>query len=474
MTRDYNKPGRDNVRPYSRPHSSYRQEEERSPRSPRPRLNRESVDRAWESGAPTQHADYRTRNQNNQAPRNGWRDNQQTEHSPAHNGRKPFGNRQDGNRRFDRNANGGYTGNRSRSFDTEQHATGDRRNDYRDNTGGFKRFEERPERNNSDRPNGQRPPFRGQEQRRSYPQRPYERNDRPSHTNDRPARGFERNDRPPRPAREFEHDGHNERPARSFERDNRSTRNFERGNRESREDRQSGGSRPPRNFERDNRYGSRSQPQERDTRNPRWQSRPQQTEQRNRSFQKRSYDDSPQEHFEGDYERFNAPQHPRQQGNQGQQEDRQGPATRRPFQDRRAGKKPFVQAKPEEKEERHVTRLPDGRVLKGPRPAQRKNAQFWTDVAKETDNLIEHVETPPVPSEPETQDVEKAQLTQEARPLDSVSDSDEQAPQTPRKPRSRVARAITHSKRIKVKGVVVKPRSVGPKPSKRGFKWPTP
>ena len=42
-------------------------------------------------------------------------------------------------------------------------------------------------------------------------------------------------------------------------------------------------------------------------------------------------------------------------------------------------------------EERHVTPLPDGRVLKGPRPVQRKNAEFWTDIAQNTDELLDGV-----------------------------------------------------------------------------------
>src|SRR5258708_12591789 len=57
-------------------------------------------------------------------------------------------------------------------------------------------------------------------------------------------------------------------------------------------------------------------------------------------------------------------------------------------------------------EEQHVTRLPDGRVLKGPRPVQRKNAQFWTDVTQETESLLEPVVAPtPLTEEPTHQTV---------------------------------------------------------------------
>ena len=499
------------MRPFSRQQPSNRQGEERSPRSPRPRLNRESVDRAWENGAPTQHADYRTRSTNSQAPRNSWRNNQQTEHSSAQNGRKPYGNRQDGNRSFDRNANSGYQDNRSRSFDTNRQPADTRRNEYRGNSGGFKRYGDNPERehNNTDRPYGQRPPFRGQgqAQRRDYPQRDYERNDRPPRTYDRPARSFEQNDRPPRtndrPARSFEqHDrsprtndrpapsserddrsprNHNQ-PTREFERDRRPARGFDRDNRSARpfdrDNRGSEGGRPPRRFERDRRSSSAPQ---RDSENPRWQSRPQQSIQQG-SFQRQEYGDSPSEHFEGDYERFNAPQYQ----DQGQREyPRRSP--RRPFQNRKTGDQPSVPA--EEQEERHVTRLPDGRVLKGPRPAQRKNAAFWTDIAKETEGLVDHVDTPLVPNESETSEAqdtgEALQATplhvipaseeqvQEATSLPIVSDGDEETPRTLRKPRSRAASEIARSKKAKAKATPVKPRSTGPKPSRRGFKWPT-
>ena len=200
------------MRPFSRPQPSNRPGEERSPRPARPRLNRETVDRAWESGAPTQHADYRTRSNNGQPPRNSWRNNQQSEHSPAQNGRKPFGNRPDGNRRFDRTSNEGYQDNRSRSFGTDRHQNqfGERRNnDVRGNTGGPNRYGARPgygDTNTNNRPYGQRPPFREHEQGRGYPQRDaggdnraprsFDRDSRPAPGNERPFRSFDRDSRP--------------------------------------------------------------------------------------------------------------------------------------------------------------------------------------------------------------------------------------------------------------------------------------
>src|SRR5258708_38952409 len=126
MTREFDKQRRDDSRPSFRKPSSGRNGEERTPRPARPRLNRETVDRAWESGAQQQHADYRPRSNSN------WRSNQQSEYS-SQNGRsggRPYGNRQDGNqdssRRFERTPNGGQ-GSRSQSFDANRRNYGDQR-----------------------------------------------------------------------------------------------------------------------------------------------------------------------------------------------------------------------------------------------------------------------------------------------------------------------------------------------------------
>jgi hypothetical protein len=45
-------------------------------------------------------------------------------------------------------------------------------------------------------------------------------------------------------------------------------------------------------------------------------------------------------------------------------------------------------------ERRRATPLPDGRVVKGPRPAQRKNARFWDDVNSDADQLLHQVHAP--------------------------------------------------------------------------------
>ena len=41
----------------------------------------------------------------------------------------------------------------------------------------------------------------------------------------------------------------------------------------------------------------------------------------------------------------------------------------------------------------HVTRLPNGRVLKGTPDEQHKKAEFWTEIAQESDELVKQVES---------------------------------------------------------------------------------
>ncbi|HAE83134.1 MAG TPA: hypothetical protein DCK85_07070, partial [Ktedonobacter sp.] len=194
MTRDYNKQPRDDTRSSSRNQSPNRTGDERSPRPPRPRLSRETVDRAWESGAPTQHADYRTRSSNGQPPRNSWRNNQQSEHSPAQNGRRPYeprGNNQGNQRSFERTPNGNF-GPRPQPFGTGSNRSNDQRFNSRPGTsrgplsngnqGGFRE---------NQRPHEQRPPFRDTDQNRGYQRRDFT-------GPDRRTNGFERTNRPPR------------------------------------------------------------------------------------------------------------------------------------------------------------------------------------------------------------------------------------------------------------------------------------
>lgn len=392
MTRDNNNQRRDNVRPFSRHQSSGRPGDERSPRPARPRLNRETVDRAWESGAPPKHADYRARTSNGQPPQNNWRNNQQSEHSSAQNGRKPFGNRQDNNRRFDRtpNGNAGNSGSRSRSFGTDSRTfDGQRSNERRSYTDGPNSNGGRPASRNNFRPYEQR----SQQHNNTYNPGSIQRNS-------------ERFERQPR---EF---GPNDRDPRSFE---RQPREFDRN------------SRPARNGERSSRPSYPSQ--QRDNHNPRWQSRPQ-TQQQNSVRKPPTFNEGAlqKEQFEGDYERFDTSERP---------------------------------------SELQVTRLPDGRVLKGPRPVQRQNAQFWANIAEETGNLIDRVETVATSPEKVQGNQQGLEGTQDV-PGDTFKAIDTMEP--PPKARARAAKAVTRGRKTSVKQNTAKP---GAKPSQRGYKWPT-
>src|SRR5260370_19079646 len=105
MTRDFNEHRRDDRHPSSRNQSSGRYGEERTPRPARPRLNRQTVDRAWESGARRDHADYRTRSNNEQPPRSNQRRNQYSDYASTQNSPKPLDDRQDTNHRYQRTYN---------------------------------------------------------------------------------------------------------------------------------------------------------------------------------------------------------------------------------------------------------------------------------------------------------------------------------------------------------------------------------
>lgn len=396
MTRDFNKQRRDDMRPSSREQSSSRNGDERSPRPARPRLNRESVDRAWESGAPSHHADYRTRSNNGnrgQAPRNDWRNdrpngqfgqNRPNGQYPARNSRPSYGDRPGngptGPRRFDTTANGnhGYQSNQrppSRPFNGNRPDRPDRP----DRPYGNNRPDSAP------RGNGGRPEYREHS-------RPYE--PRPSYRTNEQGGGFQRrstnyNERTERDGR-YEH---NERGPRQFERNNYGNASNYNGR----------PTHPPQSFDRDrrapgNNYRDTRSPRDaetqeiRDTQNPRWQSRP--AAQRD-SVNRREQNDGQfqpgqpgHERYKGDYERFNGTEDkPRFAGRPSLRYEKSKP--RRP-----EGKKPQPEV-----EERHVTPLPDGRVLKGPRPVQRKNAEFWTGIAQNTDELLNTVKEVPTPQE---------------------------------------------------------------------------
>jgi hypothetical protein len=115
----------------------------------------------------------------------------------------------------------------------------------------------------------------------------------------------------------------------------------------------------------------------------------------------------------------------------------------------------------QEQRERFVTPLPDGRVLKGPRPVQRRNAQFWTNINGDTDELINQVQVP-VKEEVSTESVH----VEEEEQTDAPPALEAQPQPTKRVPGAGAARR-------KKAEVTKKPRSTGPKPSQKGYKWPT-
>jgi hypothetical protein len=112
--------------------------------------------------------------------------------------------------------------------------------------------------------------------------------------------------------------------------------------------------------------------------------------------------------------------------------------------------------------ERHVTPLPDGRVLKGPRPAQRQNAQFWTDISQNTEKLVNQVQTPE----------ETSAMTPDEQAQTGPLSAPQSAPAPlVGSPRAKFAKRVASAAR---NGKTKRPVSSGPKPSQRGFKWPTP
>ena len=327
MTRDFSKHERDDERPYSRNSSSGRNGEERSPRPARPRLNRDTVDKAWENGARQNHPDYRARNtQGGQPPRDNWRRQQQSGQSSAYNGRNntngnnraPYGNRPNDRRQDNRTPNR-YQGSQPRPFES-----------------GMRKFDERQY---NERQNYQPRPSSGDSRPQSREDTRYSNNRPPSRNydsrhDDRQPRSFDRDNRQPR---SFDRD---DRQPRSFDRDDRQPRSF-------------GHAEPhPRGYYREKRQeraSGRPDPQ-----NSRWQSRPQR-------FTPKSNDSThptpPREQFEGDYEQFAGRTSPSEMGN------------------RRESRQP----------DRHATHKPREAQ------AQSVDAEFMTEVQQETDTLIQHI-----------------------------------------------------------------------------------
>jgi len=207
---------------------------------------------------------------------------------------------------------------------------------------------------------------------------------------------------------------------RDFERPDRERENFARGKR-------TGGPRP-----------------RRDAYNPRWQSRPasqrdyrgyESSYERPTFRQTRGYGQPEGAQFEGDYEHF---------------------ATDEEVEQPKQGYEP------------HVTRLPDGRVLKGSRPAQRTAARFWTDVEEDAQALLPHTPTP--------------QEQEELTPLPAVQETPATRPARPRKQPDDQARRVKTVKTTRAREQKPREEKAEKKkartqktiiyPSQRGYRWP--
>ncbi len=431
MTRNFSNRRRDDMRPTPRTTSSGRYREEQSSRSTRPRLSRDAVDRGWENGATRRYADYRSRptastpqNQRQGRPSPRFERSRPSYEQRSYERRggeqRPYERHQEGYRAPSSFQRGGPPRER-RAEEGPSHfnAPGHRA------PGGQPRL-------NSERWTRNTPPRRESEQG-IYRGR-YQDERSPRFTRSAPG-SFEGNDR--RAQNPRGHSFGQSTPRRMNDRAGQGPRAFEHSEREREQfahGRRTGAPRPPR-----------------DVHNPRWQSRPAtwRDEQgyepphgRPAFRQTRGYGEPEGAQFEGDYEHFALA-------------DEQEPPART--------------------HEPHVTRLPDGRVLKGPRPAQRKAARFWTDVENETQALLSHTPSPPEQEEPMApparQEIPAPQSPRPARPR-------KQPESQPRKVKMvKTTRASEQKPRDgKAKGGKTKagggPHNPVIYPSQRGYKWP--
>jgi hypothetical protein len=415
MTREFNQSQRYGSRPpYRGSSSNNRYGAEQPSRPTRPRLNRATVDRAWENGAPHRHADYKPRHTNeagttqtNHGPNSqrNWHKAQPSEHSSHDHASHERGYSKHPSRYHDAHTQphrsdyspNGYQGSRSRftkpnnSFadqppHRDQRGHGNEANTYRPHNG-HPNFSHTPQET-----------YRGRHNQESGQQE--------SHRNS--ASSYR-----PNPTNRV-NNGANHRDQRTRSYDQREA--------------------PHHN----NRFEGRQQTNSHAPRNPSYPAPPvkQRDNRKNRQF----------EQFEGDYEQFDYA--PSDQSRNGRRWEERSPQA----QSKRTEKLSEV--------ERHVTPLPDGHVLKGPRPAQRKNAQFWTDISQETEKLVDQVQTPEV-----------EQIADEQPQKDTLPVKQDAPAKRVVSPRAKAAKRAASAAR---KGKTDRPVSSGPKPSQRGFKWPSP
>jgi hypothetical protein len=248
--------------------------------------------------------------------------------------------------------------------------------------------------------------------------------------------GNNRNPKPPHSRTQYQgRDQYRGPQGRESGRDTSSPRNFDRDQRQARDYERD--TVQPRGYDRKKRSSRNTSGPA--TQNPSWQSRPER-QQNNYSNSSHEYSrfETEQELFEGDYEQFDS-------SNSAQQHKHQV--------DRYASHRPA---------ERNATRLPDGRVLKGTPNEQNRKAVFWTEISQESDELVKQVEST------------HAQQAATKHPADLPTPSSSRRKTTPRTPKASKSTRERKTTKAKVRQSAPKPRSTGPRPSQRGFKWPTP
>ena len=359
MTRNFSNQRRDDTQPSPRNSAPGKYREEQSSRPARPRLSRDAVDRAWENGATRTYADYHPRQNPQTSPtqrpgrptpayersrqpqnRRPYESSQETHGAPRQGGYQPHQRPEDGQRRF--NQPGGYRAPGGQPGLNNERWT---RNDAPQRPGNYE--DNRPPRFPQQSPN---PNYR-------------EDNRPPRFQQNSPNPNFRGTNQPSR----FQHDG----PNPNYREDNRPPR-FQQNS----PNPNYRGTNRPRPFERSDgdRFagGKRNNANGvRDSYNPRWQSRPgpqrvYADQQRGEAVTRNEYisEQPGRAQFDGDYERFTEHE--------------------------RVNKREQV-ARPEPIRERPATRLPDGRVLKGSRVSQRKQAGFWNGVEGQTSELLPNV-----------------------------------------------------------------------------------
>lgn len=431
MTRNFKDEGQNDRRPSPRHASSGQFRGDSPSRPPRARLSRDAVDRAWENGARRQYADYHPRQNTSRPPfqrSSGFERPQQS-------------------RGYENRRQGGYGAPSSNPYSP-------RGEGYRPRSeSGPRRFPEGGQRTPGyrDRFNEQRPSRFGQDGPRTSA-RPGYRNESGPRPYDRPynARPYERGQ---------QERGNFSRGPRPYDRSNQERGNFSRSPRPYGDNDRARG-----NFSRDKRAGG----PRRDNTNPRWQSRP--TAQRDYAASQRE-----EQGFRRDYtERPNArPAFGQEHPYAYDQPDRAQ------FEGDYEGLGEFEQA--EHTEEMHVTRLPDGRVLKGSRPSQRRQERFWTDVEDETSSLLPKSVTPTPPSDVDASTSDEQDLMDlPIAPKHPASKVRKPSAATgTRKPKTvRIKRATSASSRVAGEKVVKRKKGHAPegpvtRPSRKGYKWPT-